>query len=258
MTPMRQPRASTHRDRRMRKLVTLLDRSSAGDPRARESVIVELLPYARYLARRFAGRGEPLEDLYQAACVGLIKAVDRYDPERGGSFVAYAELRILGEIRHHFRATQRLHMPRSLRDRARLVAGAREDLRAKLGAEPTREMVAAHLGLEADQVREAEAAARADHLQPLDAAGHPLDADALTLSERVGQPDDEYDRVEAALWCRDALVRLRPHERDVVALRFGGNLTQGDIARRIGVSQMQVSRILRAALAAMTAVPGIQ
>src|SRR5690349_20010088 len=112
MAPQCQAGASTQTDGRTRDLQRLLNRCSAGDARAREEVVVALLPYARYLARRFAGRGEPLEDLYQAASIGLIKAVVGYDPARGGSVLRYAEFRILGEIRNHFRgATQRVHLP---------------------------------------------------------------------------------------------------------------------------------------------------
>jgi RNA polymerase sigma-B factor len=250
--------ASTQVDRRSNELRSLLSRCSAGDPRAREAVVVELLPYARFLARKFIGRGEPLEDLYQAASLGLIKAVDAYDPEKGSSFVRYAEFRILGEIRNHFRAvTQRVHLPRSLQDRARSVARAREELRASLGAEPTTEAVAELLKLSPAQVGEADEALRAGRPKSLDATVAGKEDEDGNSAEWIGQPDPGYERVEDALWCRDALRRLSPRERDVVVLRYGGELTQTDIARRVGVSQMHVSRLLRTALASLTAVAGV-
>jgi RNA polymerase sigma-B factor len=255
---MWQAGASTQGDRRTHELRELLNRCSAGDPRAREAVVVELLPFARYLARKFVGRGEPLEDLYQAASLGLLKAIDGYDPDKGASFVRYAEFRILGEIRNHFRATtQRVHMPRSLQDRARSVVRAREELRTMTGSEPTREMIAAHLAIAIEQVAEAEDALRAGRPKSLDAPVTGGDDEDAVSGERIGEPDPEYERIEDELWCQDALGRLTPRERDVVVLRFGGDLTQTDIARRVGVSQMQVSRILRNALASMTAVAGL-
>jgi RNA polymerase sigma-B factor len=258
MTPRWQAGASAHGDRRTHELRELLSRCSAGDPRAREAVVVELLPFARYLARKFVGRGEPLEDLYQAASLGLLKAIDGYDPEKGASFVRYAEFRILGEIRNHFRATtQRVHMPRSLQDRARSVVRAREQLRAMTGGEPTKEMIAAHLAIGVEQVVEADEALRAGRPKSLDAPATGVDDEDTVSGARIGEPDPEYERIEDELWCRDALGRLSPRERDVVVLRFGGDLTQTDIARRVGVSQMQVSRILRTALASMTAVAGL-
>lgn len=258
MAPERQVGASTHDDRAARNLRMLLDRCSAGDPRAREAVVVELLPYARWLARRFVGRGEPLEDLYQAASLGLIKAVDGYDPTRGASLVKYAEFRILGEIRNHFRAaTQRVHLPRLLQDRARSVARAREELRASSGGEPTLEMIAAHLSIGVEQVAEAEAALLAGRPKSLDVSAREDNHEDALSPPAIGQPDPEYERVENALWCREALRRLSPRERDVVVLRFGGDLSQTDIARRVGVSQMQVSRLLRTALASLTAVAGV-
>lgn len=211
MAPERQAGASTQHDKRARDLRVLLSRCSAGDPRAREEVVVELLPYARYLARKFIGRGEPLEDIYQAASLGLIKAVDGYDAEKGASFVRYAEFRILGEIRNHFRAsTQRVHMPRSLQDRARAVVRAREHLRATTGCEPTLEMIAAHLALRIEQVIEANDALRAGRPKSLDATVGASDDEDAVSGERIGQPDPEYERIEDELWCRDALGRLSP------------------------------------------------
>jgi RNA polymerase sigma-B factor len=258
MAPDWQAGASAYVDKRSSDLRILLNRCAAGDARAREAVVVELLPYARFLARKFMGRGEPLEDLYQAASIGLIKAVDAYDEEKGASFLRYAEFRILGEIRNHFRAvTQRVHLPRSLQDRARSVAHARQELRAETAAEPTLEAIAARLNLSVAEVGEAEEALRAGRPKSLDATAAVDGDEALATAERIGQADPAYERVEDVLWCRDALKQLSPRERHVVVLRFGGELTQTDIARRVGISQMHVSRLLRGALASMTAIAGV-
>jgi RNA polymerase sigma-B factor len=258
MAPKWHARASVHQDGRVRDLWTLLGRCSAGDLVAREAVIIRLLPYARSVARRYSGRGEPLDDLYQAASVGLIKAVDRYDPERGVSFLTYAQFRIVGEIRNHFRAaTRRVHVPRSLQDRASSIARARDELRAASGSEPTPETLATHLDISVHEVTEAEHALRATRPQSLDSPATRDDPHGPSVGDQIGQPEPGYERVDSALWCRDALQRLQARERDVVLLRFGGELTQDDIARRVGVSQMQVSRILRSAVATMTSAAGV-
>jgi RNA polymerase sigma-B factor len=118
-------------------------------------------------------------------------------------------------------------------------------------------MIAAHLAIAVEQVVEAEDALRAGRPKSLDAPVTGADDEDGVSGERIGEPDPEYERIEDELWCQDALGRLSPRERDVVVLRFGGDLTQTDIARRVGVSQMQVSRILRNALASMTAVAGL-
>jgi RNA polymerase sigma-B factor len=235
-----------------RDLGTLFERCSAGDARAREEIIVAFLPYAHHLAHRFSGRGEPVEDLYQAASVGLIKAVDRYEPTRGCSFVAFAEPTILGEIRRHFRdRTWPIHVSRSVHDRARRVARAQEDLRATSGSDPTIEVIAKHLGLELAEVAEARRALNAYRPRSLDATSAAEDGQQLALKETVGDLDPEYDRVEAFAGCVQALRGLEPRDCKVLLLRFGGDLPQDEIAKRIGVSRMQVSRILRNATAAM-------
>jgi RNA polymerase sigma-B factor len=237
-----------------RDLETLFRRCSAGDARAREVIIVAFLPYAQHLAHRYRGRGEPVEDLYQAASVGLINAVDRYDHTRGCSFVAFAKPTILGEIRRHFRdRTWRLHVPRSVQDRARLVAGAQENLRAMTGSDPTIEEIARHLGLGLEEVAEARCALNDYRPRSLDATDAADDRQPLALNEILGELDPAYERVETLAGCVQALRGLEPRDCKVLLLRFGGELPQHEIARRIGTSQMQVSRILRKATAAMAA-----
>lgn len=259
MTLQRHARRSARR-RSARELGTLFEQRSAGDARAREEIIVAFLPYAHHLARPYRGRGEPVDDLYQAASIGLIKAVDRYEPTRGCSFVAFAKPTILGEIRRHFRdRTWPMHIPRSVQDRARRVARAQADLRARSGSDPTIEMIARHLGLELGEVAEAQRALNAYRPRSLDATSAADHGRQLALKENVGDLDPEYERVETSAGCVHALRGLDPRDRKVLLLRFGGDLPQDEIAKRIGVSQMQVSRILRTATAAMAvAAPELQ
>ncbi|MGZ4330566.1 MAG: sigma-70 family RNA polymerase sigma factor [Solirubrobacteraceae bacterium] len=243
------PRAGSARDLR-----TLFRRCSAGDARAREAIILRFLPYARRLARRYEGRGEPVEDVYQAASVGLIKAVDRYEPGRGESFVAFARPTILGEIKRHFRdTTWRVHVPRSVQERACQLTRAQDEIRATSGAKASTEVIARHLGLELGEVAEAQGALQANRPGSLDVTDAVEDGQRLTLRETVGEFDSAYERLETSVGWGDALRRLHPRERKVLLLRFGGELTQDEIARRIGVSQMHVSRILRNAAAGLAA-----
>ena len=251
MTLQRHARRSARRPS-ARELATLFEQCAAGDARAREEIIVAFLPYAHHLAYCYKGRGEPVEDLYQAASVGLIKAVDRYEPTRGCSFVAFAKPTILGEIRRHFRdRTWPMHVPRSIQDRARRVARAQVDLRARSGCDPTVEVIARHLGLECGEVAEARHALNAYRPRSLDATSAAEDGQQLALKEIVGDLDPEYERVETSAGCVQALRGLKPRDCKVLQLRFGGKLPQYEIAKRIGVSQVQVSRILRNATAAM-------
>jgi RNA polymerase sigma-B factor len=232
----------------------LFRRSSAGDPRAREAIIVGFLPYARYLARCYAGRGEPLEDLYQAASIGLIKAVDRYDPGRGDSFVAFATPTIRGEILSHFRnTTWCVHVPRPVQDRARRVAKVEAEIQADSKAQPTAEVIAKRLGLAPAEVADAQGALRSRRAAPLDVSCTADDEQPLALAEVVGDPEPEYERIETRMGLLSALAGLHPRERAAVLLRFGAERTQSEIASRIGVSQMQVSRLLRHATPAVAA-----
>jgi len=258
MTPQRHARTSVPRAGSARDLRTLFRRRAAGDARAREAIILRFLPYARRLARRYEGRGEPVEDVYQAASVGLIKAVDRYEPERGESFVAFARPTILGEIKRHFRTTWRVHVPSAVQERACQLARAEDEIRATSGANASTEAIARHLGLELGEVAEAQGALQANRPGSLDATYAADDGQPLTLRESVGELDSAYERVETSVGWGDALRRLQPRERKVLLLRFGGEFTQDEIARRIGVSQMHVSRILRTAAAALAAAPELR
>jgi len=259
MTPQWDARTSVPRAGSARDLRTLFRRCSAGDARAREAIILRFLPYARRLARRYEGRGEPVEDVYQAASIGLIKAVDRYEPERGESFVAFARPTILGEITRHFRdTTWRVHVPRSVQERACQLTRAQDEIRATSGANAPTEVIARHLGLELGEVAEAQGALQANRPGSLDATYAADDGQRLTLRETIGEFDSAYERLETSVGWGEVLRRLQPRERKVLLLRFGGEFTQDEIARRIGVSQMHVSRILRNAAAALAAAPELR
>ncbi|MGZ4169373.1 MAG: sigma-70 family RNA polymerase sigma factor [Solirubrobacteraceae bacterium] len=254
MTLQRHGRGRAQRGLSTRELGVLFSKCAAGDARARERIIVAFLPYAHHLAQRYAGRGEPVDDLYQTAAVGLIKAVDRYRPDRSTSFVAYAEPTILGEIRRHFRdSTWKVHLPRSVQDHALQVAGAHEELVGRRGSEPTAKVIATHLGLGRGEVAEAQWALSANQPRSLDATHSSEDGDRLSLGDLLGAVDPEYDRVETRLRWRDTLPVLRPRERLAFVMRFGAGLSQSEIAKRIGVSQMHVSRIVRGSAADVAA-----
>jgi RNA polymerase sigma-B factor len=258
MTPHRPCRAVAPGDWPACDLKTLFSRCAEGDARAREAIIVRYLPLARRLARGYEGRGEPIEDLCQAANVGLIKAVDRYSQDRGDAFAAYARSMILGAIRHHFRDTTWLvHVPRPMKDRVGRVLRAERALRQNSGSAAEPEAIAAHLDIAPEEVLEARRAMETYFLRSLDTATAPHDDDARPVRELIGDRDRGYERVEMSFGVRRALDELGPRDQKVLLLRLACGLTQDEIARRVGVSQMHVSRILRKAGAALTTSCGL-
>jgi RNA polymerase sigma-B factor len=207
------------------------------------------MPLARTLAARYARTQEPFEDLFQVASLGLVKAAGRYDPDRGAAFSSYALPTILGELKRHFRDKGRsIHLPRGLQELVLRVQGAEEQLSSRTGRSPTVIEIADHLQLDTESVLEALEAIAARNASSLDA---PIDAepgeDAATPHDTIGREDDGYALVEASTSLAGAVQRLRKTEREVLELRLNHGLTQSEIAKRIGVSQMQVSRILRRA-----------
>jgi RNA polymerase sigma-B factor len=236
----------------------LFKRSSAGDARARETIIVQFLPFARGLARHYQGRGEPLEDLYQAAAVGLIRAVDRYSPDRGEAFVTYARLVILGEIRHHFRdTTWRVQVPRPMKDRVGRLVRAENELSPTSGSLVKPEVVAEHLGIELGEVTEARKARAAYWPSSLDAPRLASDGERIDRRDAIGADDSEYERVELSVGVARTLRGLKPRDGKILLLRLVCELTQDEIASRIGISQMHVSRILRNARPVLAASCGV-
>ena len=196
---------------------------------------------ARQLAARFAGRGETLEDLHQVAQIGLLKAVERYDPSRGTSFATFATPTIVGELKRHFRdRVWPVRVPRSLQDLYLRCRDSAELLRHETGRSPTCEQIAEHLGTAADEVREALAAGASFRTVPMAA---PAD-EAPAAPPPAVSDEDKMRRVEDRLVLGDIVAQLPVLERQVVVLRVFDNLTQSEIAERVGVSQVQVSRLL--------------
>ncbi|HEY6778000.1 MAG TPA: SigB/SigF/SigG family RNA polymerase sigma factor [Thermoleophilaceae bacterium] len=220
-----------------------------GDLHAREELVKRFLPLARELALRYRYTNEPFEDLLQVANLGLIKAVDRYEPERGTKFTSYAAPTILGELKRHFRDKGwALRVPRGLQERAMTVNRETETLSKYLGRSPTVREVAKALGLSVEEVLEASEAAASYETASLDAPVAREDGESALLVELVGEDDSAYELVES----RDAIAAtwkaLPDIERKVLELRFVDDLTQREIGERIGYSQMHVSRLLRRAL----------
>lgn len=217
------------------------------DPRGRrERLIVENLPLVRALASRYANRGEAFDDLVQVGTVGLIKAVDRFEPERGTPLAAFATPTILGEIRRHFRdATWAIRVPRRIGDDRARVAAVIDDLTARLGRSPTVPEVAVEAGLAEDDVLDALAAEVARRTVPLAGPGPGPEDDPAA---QVGEEDPGFDLAETRADLAEGLERLPPRERAIVHLRFAQDLTQSEIGHRLGISQMHVSRLLRRAL----------
>ena len=258
MTPHWPAHAAASTDRLPCDVGALLSRSSAGDPRAREAIVLRFLPFALRLARLYEGRGEPLEDLHQTAAVGLITAVDRYSPDHGETFVAYARPVILGAIRHHFRdRTWPLHVPRSMKDRALRVAHAENELTIASGSLAKPGAVAEHLGIEVAEVAEARRALEAYRPTSLDRPHVASDGDRIDRRDLIGADDSDYERVELSVGVERALRRMNPRDGKILLLRLAFELTQDEIAGRTGISQMHVSRILRNARLVLSASCGL-
>jgi RNA polymerase sigma-B factor len=221
----------------------------AGDLAAREELVERFLPLARDLALRYTYTDEPFEDLLQVASLGLIKAIDRFEPGRGTKFTSYAAPTILGELKRHFRDKGwSLHVPRDLQERSLAVSRATEVLSKELGRSPKVREVADHLGSSVEQVLEAQEAAASYQAASLDAPAARDDDESASLVDLLGGEDSAYELVEE----RQAIARvwkdLPDVERKVVELRFMHDLTQREIGEQIGYSQMHVSRLLRRAL----------
>ena len=220
------------------------------DPAAREALILAHESLAVYLAGKFSDRGEPLEDLVQVAQIGLINAVDRYDPARGIEFATFATPTIVGEIRRHFRdKLSSIRIPRGLREVNQTLMRSVDMLSQRLGRSPTIQELVDETGIPFDAVLEALEAGRAYTPASLDADGAEEDGDrTATLLESLGREDEAFQRLEDRATLAWAIGRLPPREREIVSLRFFERLSQGQIAAILRVSQMHVSRLQRTAL----------
>jgi RNA polymerase sigma-B factor len=206
--------------------------------------LVELhMPLVVYLAKRFSGRSEPMSDLIQVGAIGLLKAIDRFDPERLLEFSTYATPTILGEIKRHFRDTGWLiHVPRRAQELQTTLNAARADLSQELGRAPTVSELAERIDADEDAVVEALDAARAYSGVPLEVLAAP--GETAPEHPMLGVVDEGFEQVEQRAILRDGIAQLPEAEREVLLLRFVANKTQTEIAAMVGVSQMQVSRLV--------------
>ena len=220
-----------------------------GDLHARRELTERYLPLARSLARRYERRGESLDDLLQVASLGLVKAIDRFDPERGLSFSSYAVPTMLGELRRYFRDTGwALHVPRDMQERVLKVNAAVERLSGELGRSPSPQQLADELNLPVEEVLEAIEANTAYETSSLETPLRAGDEQSHTVAETIGETDERFQLIEDCASIGPALKALPERDRLILHLRFVEDLTQTEIAQRIGVSQMHVSRLIRRAL----------
>jgi RNA polymerase sigma-B factor len=226
-------------------------RMQAGDPGAREALVERYLPLVKHLARRY-GRGlEPFEDLVQVGSIGLLNAIDRFDTASGTAFSSFAVPTILGEIRRHFRdRTWTIRVPRSLKELAATAREAEEAFELREGRAPTASELAETLDVDLERLLEARLAAAAQYPDSLDRPiGHTGDDAAASLQDVLGGDDGALAEAEGAVSVAMLTSGLGDRDRELLRLRFEEDLTQADIAERVGLSQMHVSRLLRDALA---------
>jgi RNA polymerase sigma-B factor len=240
--------SAAHPERPARDLERFREYRRSGDRALRNALIEDHRWLALHCAKRFANKGEPLDDLIQVALLGVLKAVERFDPDFGATFATFAVPTITGELRRHFRdTTWAVHVPRRAKDLQHTVKVAVNELGQMLGRSPTVDEIAGHTGVAVEDVLEALEAARCYRKTPL-AVGGDDDGPADDLA-RLGTADPGLDAVDAATTVGRLLEELPARERRIVELRFMGGLTQSQIAELVGVSQVQVSRLLRASLA---------
>jgi RNA polymerase sigma-B factor len=221
-----------------------------GDETAREELLTRFMPLARSLARRYGRSSEPFEDLLQVASLGLLKAMDRYDVARGHPFQSFAVPTILGEMRRYFRDSGwAVHVPRGAQERALKVRDAQERIANERGHAPTANQLAEYLELDSEEVIDALQAIQAYETVSLDAPRPGADDDAgAAYGDSIGGEDEHYELVELDATVAAVLGHIPPRERTILRMRFVEDLTQTEIAERVGISQMQVSRLLRRSL----------
>jgi RNA polymerase sigma-B factor len=216
------------------------------DPVDRDALVERFLPLARHLARGYQRPEEPFDDLFQAASMGLVKAIDRFDLGRDVAFSSFAVPTIVGEIKRHFRdRTWAIRPPRALQERAVRSDRVRAELSGQLQRQPTVPELAAGMGIDAEQVLDALAASTVYRLTSLSAPHGDADDPGETLGDTVGAAETGFAVAEDRATLDELMRAISPREREVLHLRFEEDLTQAEIGERIGVSQMQVSRIIR-------------
>jgi RNA polymerase sigma-B factor len=224
------------------------------DPAERDRLRAQLVDayhdFVYFLARKFQNRGEPLDDIVQVGYLGLIKAIERFDPDLGFEFTTFATLTVAGEIKRHFRDKgTAIRFPRRLQELHQSVVRINEQMKNELGREPTVQELAERLSVTPEDVTEAMEMGPAYVPLSLDQPIGSADGqESRVVAEQIGSEDPELDRVEMRDLLNRAMVHLTPRERAIMAMRFYDQLSQSEIARRLGISQMHVSRLQRAAL----------
>ncbi len=220
-----------------------------GDAEARDQLIVNHLNLVRFLASKFKNRGESLEDLVQVGTIGLIKAIDRFDPERGLEFTTYATPTIMGEIKRHFRDKGwSVRVPRRLQELSSKVNQATDELTNQLQRSPSVEEIAEFVGTSVDEVLEAMESSSAYSSVPLEGGGSSEDEESPSVIDHYATEDADLAASDDRIVLEEAIQDFSPRERDVIHMRFVDGLTQVEIAEKLGVSQVQVSRLLRRTL----------
>lgn len=238
------------RERQMLRDLHALDPDDPARRRMRDDLVTMHLPLVEHLARRFRDRGEPHDDLVQVGTIGLIKAVDRFDVDRGVEFSTYATPTIVGEIKRHFRDRGwAIRVPRRLQELRLSLAAATAELSQRTGRSPTVRELADFLQMTPEEIVEGLESAQAYSTLSLDAAMSDDDPDTFSLIDGLGAEDEDLIRVEYRESLRPLLAQLAPRERQIVILRFFHTMTQSQIAAEIGISQMHVSRLLARSLA---------
>jgi RNA polymerase sigma-B factor len=221
-----------------------------GDATAREILVERHLPLVRALARRYAGRGEALEDIEQVGAIGLIKAIDRYELSREVALTTYATPNVVGEIKRHFRDKGwAIRVPRALQELNGKMGPTIERLTSKLGRSPSIAEIAAEFETSTEQVLEALEAGSA--YAPLSLSAGPGGDEELDPMETIGSEDEEFERTDERASLEPALAALPKREQEILRMRFEEGLTQTQIAEQVGISQMHVSRLIRRSLERM-------
>jgi RNA polymerase sigma-B factor len=234
------------RNRRDRELFLRLKRD--GDLRARDELVERFMGLARQVATRYRRQSEPFDDVLQVAALGLVKAIDRFDPDRGIAFSSFAVPTMLGEVKRHFRdRSWSVRPPRDLQELTLRVEHVATELSSTLGRAPSVDELSTALGLSDEEVLEALEAARSRSATSL-SAPRGDEEDGTTLGDLLGDEEDGFARAEARATLDALLSQLSPREREVLRLRFEEDMTQAEIGAVIGVSQMQVSRIIRGSI----------
>lgn len=241
--------ASCPGDARARGDRALFERLAAGDHHARDQLVERFMPLARSLARRYETSGEPLEDLVQVAALALVKAVDRFDASRGHAFTSFAVPTIVGELKRHFRdRTWAVRPPRELQELILRVDRVAVRLSQERDRAPTVAELAEATGADEEQILEA-LQARSGRGALSMHAPYSHEPDAAALEDSIGDEDDEFEHAESRALLDGLCAGLSERSRGVLRMRFEEDLTQAEIGERLGVSQMQVSRIIRQAIA---------